>query len=321
MLESKAARLWGIVGWSEIGLGYFLTNALILVLFPAQITYIALINILTLPYSVWSVWYQKVKAKQWCVLCLIVQVLLWTIFIINCLFGYIRMPVFDFQELLYVMMLGSCYLASILGINMLVPKLNTDKMIQILRQVINSMKADENVFAALLKQQPFYETSDCDSIIRFGNPDSPLQLTILSNPYCNPCSIMHKRIEQLMQKTNNNISIQYILSSFDESLNSTNKYLIAAYLTNNNRSQIFTDWFEKGQELRDDFFKDLSLDMENPKIEIEFRKHEAWKEKTQLRATPTILVNGYQLPGNYKIEDLVYFTPKSPKGDLESKRP
>jgi len=59
--------------------------------------------------------------------------------------------------------------------------------------------------------------------------------------------------------------------------------------------------------LRESFFKDLQLNMENPEIEAEFQKHEAWKEKTQLRATPTILVNGYQLPENYKIEDLQYF--------------
>jgi len=45
----------------------------------------------------------------------------------------------------------------------------------------------------------------------------------------------------------------------------------------------------------------------NPEIEVEFQKHEAWKEKTQLRATPTILVNGFKLPDNYKIEDLRYF--------------
>ena len=37
-------------------------------------------------------------------------------------------------------------------------------------------------------------------------------------------------------------------------------------------------------------------------------KHNAWKEKIQLRGTPTVLVNGYQLPESYKIEDLQYFT-------------
>ena len=45
-----------------------------------------------------------------------------------------------------------------------------------------------------------------------------------------------------------------------------------------------------------------------PAIEVEFQKHESWKAKTQLRATPAIIVNGYKLPDNYKIEDLRYFT-------------
>ena len=76
----------------------------------------------------------------------------------------------------------------------------------------------------------------------------------------------------------------------------------------NNAIQIFSDWFEKGKDLRDDFFKDMNLGMDDPAIEIEFQKHEAWREKNQLRATPTVLVNGYQLPENYKIEDLRYFT-------------
>jgi len=46
---------------------------------------------------------------------------------------------------------------------------------------------------------------------------------------------------------------------------------------------------------------------ENPAIEAEFQKHESWKEKTQLRATPMILVAGYKLPDHYKIEDLRYY--------------
>jgi len=46
----------------------------------------------------------------------------------------------------------------------------------------------------------------------------------------------------------------------------------------------------------------------DPQVEKEFQKHEAWKATTKLTATPTILVNGYKLPGNYKIEDLKNFT-------------
>ena len=260
--------------------------------------------------------YEKAKAKQWCVLCLIVQVVLWAVFIANLLFGYLPLLTRGHDPLLYwdliplLFMIVACYGITILGINLLIPKLNADKTVQSLKQSINSMKADEAVFTTLLKQQPFYETADCNSVIRFGNPESKLRITVLSNPYCNPCAKMHKRIEALLQQVNNEISIQYILSSFEESLNSTNRYLIAAFLNPSMGEEgltILNNWFEKGKLLKDDFFKDMSLDMDNPAIETEFRKHEDWKAKTQLRATPTILVNGYQLPETYKIEDLRYF--------------
>ena len=93
---------------------------------------------------------------------------------------------------------------------------------------------------ALLKKQPFYETDDCDSVIRFGNPNSKLQLTVLNNPYSNTCAGMHKRIEDLLKQVNNDISVQYILSYFNMGEHTkgehtgsplqTNKYLIAACL-------------------------------------------------------------------------------------------
>ena len=72
--------------------------------------------------------------------------------------------------------------------------------------------------------------------------------------------------------------------------------------------QILSDWFENSKELRDNYFKNMGLDLENPEIEVEFQKHEAWKKKTQIKSTPTVLVNGYRLPASYRIEDLQYFT-------------
>jgi len=95
VLESDAAKLWGVFGWSEIGLGYFTANVLLILYLPFTIYYLAIIHIFTLPYSFWSVWYQKVKARQWCPLCLIVQVLLWSIFIADYLLGYIQIQSFS----------------------------------------------------------------------------------------------------------------------------------------------------------------------------------------------------------------------------------
>jgi len=177
-------------------------------------------------------------------------------------------------------------------------------------QEINSMKADEEVFRTLLTQQPYYKVSKADSQILFGNPDAKLTISIFTNLFCNPCAKIHKRVEKLLYDTNRKVCVQYIISSFTPNLEFVNKYLIAAYLGKGHREceQIIAGWFEKGKLLKESYFKDMQLDMTNPAIETEFQKHEAWKEKTQLSVTPMILVNGYKLPDNYKIEDLRYFT-------------
>jgi len=328
VLESDAAKLWGVFGWSEIGLGYFAANIVILLFLPHLIFYLVIINFLTLPYTVWSVWYQKTKARQWCPLCLIVLVLLWLIFIINLIFGYINIPDFSFHYSLFVIhcsLISCIYAIPIFTLNLLLPKQSEGNQVEQLRQEINSIKANHEVFKSLLIQQPYYEVSKADSQILFGNPAARFMITILTNPFCNPCAKMHARVEKLLDETktgetgrgesnlpNNktNICIQYIFSAFNESLEYANRYFTAIYLEKCKESawRLYSDWFEKGKALQESFFNDLHLNMSNPAIEDEFQKHESWKANTQLRATPTILVNGYKLPDNYKIEDMLYFT-------------
>jgi protein-disulfide isomerase/uncharacterized membrane protein len=308
VLETKAAKLWGVFGWSEIGLGYFAANLLLLLFLPYTAPLLAIVNIFTLPYSVWSVWYQKFKAKQWCPLCLIVQVLLWLIFVLNWIFGYIQLPTFDLTGLTTLMLIGCVYAVLIVSLNLLIPQLSTGNEIEQIKQEMNAIKANEDVFKLLLSKQPYYEVSKSDSQILFGNPDAGLFITILTNPYCNPCAKMHKRVEQFLKNTNNTVCVQYIFSSFESNLDYANKYFSAIYLEKgpNTANRLFSVWFEGGKILQEVFFKDIHLNIGKKEVEDEFQKHEAWKERTQLRATPTILVNGYQLPDNYKIEDLRY---------------
>jgi hypothetical protein len=310
VLESDAAKLWGIFGWSEIGLGYFVSGVLLLLFVPQTVSIIAIVNIFALPYSFWSVWYQKTQARQWCPLCLIVQGLLWSVFILNCLFGYVRIPAFDLASLQCILFAGCVYAVSVFSFNLLVPILGRGGEMERVKQEINSLKANEEIFRTLLAQQPCYEVSKTDSQILFGNPDAGLRITILTNPFCNPCAKMHKRMEKLLNDSKRDVCIQYIFSSFTPDLDFAVKYLIAAYLQKERGEfeRIIGDWFEKGKPLREAFFNDLRLETTNLDVEAEFQKHESWKAKTQLRATPTILVNGYKLPDNYKIEDLRHFT-------------
>ena len=321
VLESDAAKLWGIFGWSEIGMGYFVANILILLFLPHLTAYLVIINVFTLPFTIWSVWYQKVKAYQWCPLCLIVQVLLWVIFFTNLIFGYVQqlvVAVYDPQsllsfwesELIQLVLVGCIYAIPLFTINFLLTKLSEGDQVSQLRQEINSIKANGEVFKTLLKQQPYYRVSQSDSQILFGNPVAKLRVSILTNPFCNPCAKMHERVEILLKETKGNVCIQYIFSAFNEYFNYANRYFNAIYLEKGSELalQLYSEWFAGGKMLKESFFKQLQLDMSNSAIEVEYQNHERWKGKMQLRNTPTILVNGYKLPENYKIEDLRFIS-------------
>lgn len=306
ILESKAAKLWGVIGWSEIGLGYFVANTLMILLFPELSSYTTIINISILPYTLWSIWYQKIKAKLWCPLCLVIQILLWMIFLCNLLFSGIYFPIVTIPNLIIVMCI---YTIPILVINNILPQFTRSIELEHTKWEINSLKTDEEIFIALLKKQPYYNIDKKTSRILWGNPQSDIMVTILTNPYCNPCAYMHERIENLLKNNEENICIQYIFSYFNKELSEANKYLIASYLKYDKieSQDIFGKWFSEGKTDGVSFFKKYDLNINNESIIQEFELHENWGKNQKISHTPAVLINGYLLPLNYKVEDIKYF--------------
>ena len=80
VLETKASSFFGIFNWSEVGLTYFGVSLATLLIFPQHAPWLAALNLCCLPFSLWSVWYQKFRAKAWCTMCLSVQAILWLSF-------------------------------------------------------------------------------------------------------------------------------------------------------------------------------------------------------------------------------------------------
>jgi uncharacterized membrane protein len=305
ILESSAAKFMGVISWSEVGFSYFISNTIVLLFAPDLLYYLAVANILALPYSFWSIWYQRIKAKQWCPLCLVVQVLLWAIFIVNVLSNFVAIPQLT---ILNIIKTGCFYLLPYLIIDSLLPIIIKSERTENIQQGLNALRMNDDVFISILKKQSRYDVDKSTSTILFGNPDSSTLITILTNPHCEPCAIMHKRIESLLKEIGDKVCIQYVFSSFSEDLNDSNKILISAYKNKSNRMAIYQDWYVSGKNDKDGFVKKYNL--ENycpPDVEDEFNRHEEWVKTAQLSATPTILYNGYELPENYKVEDLKYF--------------
>lgn len=306
ILESNASKLWGIFSWSTIGMAYFLANLVIILFVPHLIIYYALINLCGLPYTIWSVWYQKFKVRQWCILCLMVQILIWCIFIINISFGYIQIPTFELSDTVLV---GIVYLLLFLSTTLFIQHISKESKIEIINQEINSLKSHEGVIELLLREQPHYACDKSTSSILFGNPNADILVTILTNPHCNPCGKIHARVENLLKLGLNNLSFQYIFTSFDSSLDKSNKFLIGAYLNRHivDVVDIYHQWFNRENINKEELFEKFSsIDIVAIKVEEEFQKHEKWRFETKLETTPTILINGYKLPKNFQIEDLKF---------------
>ena len=307
ILNEPSAKPFGLISWSEIGLGYFVSNLIILLFAPSLVVFYVWIAASSLLYAVWSIWYQKFKAKQWCALCLVVQAVFILIFVVNLLFSQFIIPEFSAFN---IIVLGCVYLLPTLIISILIPRISNQNLLQNTTQELNSIKVNEDVFRAILTKQPNYPANTNFSDILFGNKNASLLITILTNPHCSPCTAMHERVEKLLAERGDKICIQYIFSSFEESLDESNKYLIAVYYQYDQKEQqqIYNEWFAGGKYKKEDFFEKYPVNTNENKATEQFNKHQQWKDETKLQATPTILVNGYKLPDNYKIEDLRFLT-------------
>lgn len=126
ILEMNASKFFGLFGWSEVGFSYFSVSLLTLLLLPDMLPWLALCNLCCLPFTFWSIWYQKFRAHHWCTLCVCVQASLWLLFF-NYLSGGWLKNIFPLS--LNFFALGIAYIAVMLGINALMPLMqnkNTD---------------------------------------------------------------------------------------------------------------------------------------------------------------------------------------------------
>lgn len=114
--SSKASKLFGVFSWSEVGFGYFGTSLVTLLLFPDMWPALAACNICCLPYTVWSISYQRFVAHHWCTLCVGVQATLWAIFFCNLAGGWIE-RIFPLRFDLLVLV--GVYIVSVLALNRL----------------------------------------------------------------------------------------------------------------------------------------------------------------------------------------------------------
>lgn len=295
---SAGARTVLDISWSEVGVGYFLSNIILLSLSLDTIFVLGVVNILILPYTVWSVWYQKVKVRHWCTLCLLVQIILWALALVFVLSGLYHSP---FRPVALLAL--PLYCLAVLAVHYYALKKEGQRALEESDTAKRARLCREDVLLHFLKQQPHYEVGDEDSTLVAGNPEAKICLTLVCNPYCNPCAEAHKVIARML-KNNRRIKVRYVLTARKEHLVLPSLYLISSYYKKG--GSVFDEWFSMDVKTRKAMVPEADQIEDRALAEKELARNAECVSKCQVKWTPTLLINGYELPSEYSFDDLEY---------------
>ncbi|MBL0882670.1 MAG: thioredoxin domain-containing protein [Chitinophagaceae bacterium] len=313
VLTSDYAKVFG-VSWSTIGLVYFLGAFLTMItngiLIPTTSLF-SLFSIIVSPYIFYSIYYQAKVIKQWCTFCLIIQGVLFLQLI-----TVIQGGLFDFAKiqqlrLLDVLPVLFCYMFSVVLVSIVIPNAQRAKESLGFKTRLQKLKHDKYVFDTLLsKQKKVIDPGEMG--IKIGNPNAPVKIIKVCNPYCGPCAKSHPIIENLLAATDN-IQVQIIFTATaqsDDYRNAITKHLItlAAKESSEGVKKVLDDWYLAPEKIYKEFAQKYPISEDELQLhESSLTEMNEWCEKSKIEYTPTFFINGYQLPRIYSIDELKYF--------------
>lgn len=326
VLQSKAAKI-ASVSWSVIGFTYFI-GMLLLLLFeglanPVTLFTLSWLNVIALPYIVFSVYYQWHVAKQWCVLCLGVQAVLVLQFASTLIGGWHGIMPFSnlFKPILFLKPLAAFAIPFIAG-GIALPALQKAKESKQINTKLQKLKHNRQIFEALLQKQKEVTEDTAGLGITLGNPNAAYKLIKVCNPYCGPCATAHRPVEDLL-RNNPNVQVQILFTATNDENDIKTppvKHLLAIAEKRNETitKHALDDWYLAEKKEYEQFAGKYPM---NGELNLQSTKIEAMKEwcaKVKIEFTPTFFValagddnnckvKYYQLPDMYSVTDLKYF--------------
>jgi len=270
---------------------------------------LAALNIVSLPYTVYSIYYQARVAKQWCVLCCTVQALLWLESIPLIINIQANPLVFTNGWVEVLIPVAICLLLPVILWTLLKPLFLRLQQLSPLKNQLRKFKYNTELFTSVLVAQPKYATPDDEWSIVLGNVEASNIITMVSNPYCPPCAKMHASLDELLN-TNGNIQarIVFTASNAPEDIKTpVSRHLMALNELPDKAivKQALHDWYEQKQKNYEAWAKVYPVQLNEANF-YKLDKQSDWVKMAEVTATPTMLLNGYRLPDLYQLPDLKY---------------
>jgi len=159
VLESKSAKIGGIISWSELGFSYFLVGTFFLMfngiggIYNKILMLLSIVNLLYIPYSLY---FQFVKIKKWCPLCLVVQVVLFfegLLSILSLVPTYKYLPNLIIGNVISLIIIISSFFIPLILWGFASPLIKKAKEASVAINSLNRIKNDPLIFNALLENK------------------------------------------------------------------------------------------------------------------------------------------------------------------------
>jgi uncharacterized membrane protein/thiol-disulfide isomerase/thioredoxin len=316
VLSSDASKILGI-SWSVIGFTYFTGMLLVLmsggIVSPINLAVLSLLNLLALPYTIFSVYYQWKVVRQWCVLCLSVQAMLVGQFVTALVAGWHK-EIFSVIPHLALDQVFTYLLAFVVpfifGI-LIIPAFKDKKESRYSKRRFQKLKHRPEVFNSLLSRQKQIVQHTDGLGIFLGNPQAKYKILKVCNPYCGYCSKAHPAMEELLSN-NPDVSVQIIFMTNDRENDINNKVVRHfLYISENENEQglknALDEWYMPEKKNYEAFISKYPARNDLREQNVRIKAMNQWCINTGVESTPTFFLNGNQLPSAYTVEDLKYF--------------
>lgn len=325
ILQSKGSKIFGI-HLSIIGFSFFSGELLLLLLTGLRsdyyLKYMALTTIAASPFICYSLFYQWKIALQWCILCLLVQLILAIQLTIVLSGGWLKGPIFDSFTYEYVLALiiafSIPFIASYLLLSFAL-KIKEQKRAGL---ELNRLKHDPVIFEALLEKQRQLQENSAGLGILLGNPNAKHKIIKVCNPYCPPCAKAHKPIEELLAN-NPDLHVQIIFTATNQEndrLTPPVKHLMAIAETKEESivKDALESWYMAPKKDYEAFSKRFPLNGELTQQSEKIEAMSAFCSRAKIAYTPTFFISlanpnnesdstFHELPGIFSVHDLKYF--------------
>ena len=310
ILDSPAAKITPWFSWSDAGFIYFFGSFIALLFSLNDASNLQSYWILQMVFSCFSIifssyslYYQGIKAKMWCTLCLGVVAVFSLEALLTFTFFLLETYPFSLSALLQIgigFILPVAFLILLKKTNILAQESKSYK------KQLFKLKSNPDVFEALMANQKQMPEIPADMpVITIGNKNAEHTITMVSNPLCSPCAHMHARIEKII-KENDNLKCEVIFLSDTDEQNAGGQFVrkllsLPEYL----HAEGLHHWFsanDRNYERWDKNYLKFKKITHHEKSQL---FHNDWVNNAEVKGTPTLFINGNLLSEVIRVEDLV----------------